>query len=93
MSAAKVRGAIAAGAATAAAVDDAVLRILTAMYAVGVMDEHAADPGAYGVAKHKANASTPASDRTRARPRDEPIMDPRRDDNSPDRPPTWHAIA
>ena len=29
----------------------------------------------------------------RARPRDEPAMDPRRNDNSPGRPPTWQAIA
>ena len=38
-----------------ARVDDAVLRILTPMFAVGVMD---AEPGAWDASKHNVNAST-----------------------------------
>jgi hypothetical protein len=39
-------------------VDDSVKRILTAMFAAGVMDAFAADPMAYDYSKHSKNVTT-----------------------------------
>ena len=56
MNAAKVRAGMTSGTITLDMVDDAVLRILTPMFAVGVMD---AGASAYSADKHSANVSTP----------------------------------
>merc|ERR1719201_340229 len=56
MNAAKIKAGMAAGTITPGMVDASVARILTPMFAVGVMD---AGAGAYDVAKHSANVSTP----------------------------------
>ena len=56
MNADKVRAGISSGTITLGMVDDAVLRILTPMFAVGVMD---AGASAYRADKHAANVSTP----------------------------------
>eukprot|EP01052_Picozoa_sp_SAG31_P009539 SAG31_NODE_503_length_14804_cov_32.491670_9_plen_474_part_00 len=51
-----VLAALAVGNISVADIDEAVERILTPMFAVGIMD---ADAGAYSVLKHSANVSTP----------------------------------
>ena len=42
-------------------VKNSVTRILTAMFAAGVMDAHAADPMAYDYSKHYKNVTTLAA--------------------------------
>lgn len=53
-----IKGAISAGDASMANVDESVTRILTAMFKVGVIDRHAADPTAYSYTKHSRNVTT-----------------------------------
>ena len=56
LSPSKVKEGMRRGDISKARVDDAVLRILTPLFAVGVMD---AEPGAWDATKHSVNASTP----------------------------------
>jgi hypothetical protein len=52
----KVAAGLAAGNISIAMIDDSVVRILTPMFSVGVLD---AKEGAYSVTKHSVNVSTP----------------------------------
>ena len=52
----RVSSALKVGNISNAEIDEAVERILTPMFAVGIMD---ADDGVYSVLKHSANVSTP----------------------------------
>ena len=53
-----INATIAAGGATLKDVDESVTRILTALFAVGAIDKHAADPNSYSWTKHKNNVTT-----------------------------------
>jgi len=61
MNPAKIEAMIANKTATKSDVHESVTRILTAMFAVGVMDAHAADPMAYDYSKHYKNVTTLAA--------------------------------
>ena len=54
----KIKAAIANKTAEKKDVVDSVTRILTSMFAVGVMDTHAADPMAYDYTKHYKNVTS-----------------------------------